>query len=156
MAEKRERIANISIENARIGYTNFIGAEGPYNDAGDRNFAVFLDNEHAAVLEATGWNVKYPKERILEEGEIDERQPYLQVKMNFKNFPPKVVMVAGEHITQIGEAEMEALQYSNILMVDLVIRPYQWEVNGQSGIKAYCKALYVTIETDAFADKYRL
>ena len=149
-------IGNINIENARLGYKNFIGAEGPYNEAGDRNFAVFLEEEQARELEAIGWNVKRPKEKVLDEGEIDERQPYLPIKITFDNFPPKVVLIAGEHITQIGEAEMQALQYADIISADLVIRPYQYDFLGKTGIKAYCKALYVTIETDAFADKYQL
>ena len=149
-------IGNINIENARLGYKNFIGAEGPYNEAGDRNFAVFLDEEQAIDLEAIGWNVKWPKVKVLEEGEIDQRQPYLPIKITFDNFPPKVVLIAGEHITQIGEAEMQVLQYADIITSDLVIRPFQYDFLGKTGIKAYCKALYVTIETDAFADKYQL
>ena len=152
----KQIIGNLNIENAKIGFKNFIGAEGPYNDAGDRNFSVFLDPEYAKELEAIGWNVKWPKAKVLDEGEIDERQPHLPVKLTFNNYPPKIILVAGEHTTQVGEDEMEALQYSNIINADLVIRPFQYDFLGKQGIKAYCKALYVTIETDAFADKYRL
>ena len=40
----------ITIENVQVGFKNFAGAEGPYNRKGDRNFAVFLDEDVARSL----------------------------------------------------------------------------------------------------------
>lgn len=144
----------LNFENARIGYKNFAGAEGPYNKSGDRNFVIFLEEQAARDLELQGWNVKYPKAREMKVDEEDTRQPYLPVSVSFKNFPPKVVLIAGDNVTKLQEAEVEVLDYTEIENVDLVVRPYNWSVNGQSGTKAYLKAIYVTMVTDAFTAKY--
>lgn len=144
----------LNIESARIGFRNFAGVEGPFNKAGERSFAIFLDEQQAADLTAQGWNVKYPKERQLPEGQEDNRNPHLPVSVGFEFYPPKVILIAGDKTTPLQEEEVGMLDWAEITNVDVVIRPYNWTVNGNSGIKAYLKAIYVTIETDAFSNKY--
>jgi hypothetical protein len=34
------------------------------------------------------------------------------------------------------------------------VRPYAWDVNGKTGVKAYLKTLFVTIDEDALELKY--
>ena len=144
----------LNIEGAQIGFRNFAGEEGPYNRAGERSFAVFLDKELANNLLADGWNVKFPKEREMEPDQEDTRSPHLQVSVAFNNFPPKVVVIADGNPTVLGEDDVSMLDWAEIDLVDLVIRPYNWTMNGQTGVKAYLKAIYVTIRTDAFSSKY--
>ena len=63
---------NINISNARIGFRNFSGKEGQFNPAGNRNFAVFLDDiNEAKKLEQEGWNIRWLKSR----NEDEEEQP---------------------------------------------------------------------------------
>lgn len=144
----------VSLANVRIGFRNFAGKEAKYNKEGDRNFVVFLDNDLASQMEKDGWNIKWPKERDFEADEEDQRNPYLPVGVSFDNFPAKVVLVSGDHTSVLSEDDVDMLDWIEMENVDLVIRPYHWSVNGNSGIKAYTKAIYVTMVTDDFSSKY--
>ena len=141
---------NITIENARSGLRNFSGKEGKYNPAGKRNFCVFLEKDLAETLEEDGWNVRYLRPREDDE----EPQAYLQASVAFGNVPPKIIMISSRGKTPIGEDEVNILDWAEIANVDLILRPYNWEVNGKSGVKAYLKAMYVTIAEDEFESKY--
>lgn len=139
-----------TLENVRIGFRNFSGLEGKYNRAGDRNFAIFLDEDIAQQMAKDGWNVKYLKPR--EEG--DEPQAYLSVSVNFRGRPPRIVMVTSRNKTRLSEGEVSALDWAEIKNVDVAIRPYEWEVSGRTGVKAYLQSIYVTIAEDDLEQKY--
>jgi hypothetical protein len=141
---------NVTMENVRIVFRNFKGAEGQYNREGDRNFAVLLDDPVAEAMAKDGWNVKWLKAR--EEGEPE--QAYLQVSVNFKGRPPRVVMLTSRGRTTLHEDELELLDWADIRTTDLIVRPYEWAVNGKTGIKAYLQSIFVTIEEDALELKY--
>lgn len=146
----------VTMEGVRIIFRNFTGKEGQYNREGDRNFSVLIDPNTAEAMAADGWAVKWLKPR--EEG--DEEQAYLPVSLKYRGRdgqptrPPRVVMVTSRGRTNLGEDEVELLDWADIVNVDLTVRPYEWTVTGKKGIKAYLQAMYVTINEDPLDLKY--
>lgn len=139
----------IKIENAKIGFRNFEGAEGKFNPAGNRNFCVWLDTNTANQMMEDGWNIKWLKSLPDE-----EPQAILQVKLNFGNYPPNIVMVADEKMTRLNEGNVNVLDFAELDQIDLILRGYEWTVSGKSGIKAYLKTGYFVLAVDELAKKY--
>lgn len=145
------RVENtLVMEGANIVFRNFAGKEGMYNKEGDRNFCVLLEPDLAERMAQDGWNIKTLKSR--EEGVPGT--PYIQVNVGFKGRPPKLVMITSRGRTELNEDSVELLDWAEIRSVDLIIRPYNWEVNGESGVKAYLKSLFMVIEEDFLDLKY--
>lgn len=142
----------VTIEGARLVFRNFSGAEGQYNREGDRNFGIILEQDVAADLESAGWPVKYLKAK--EDGDVP--QPWLKVKVKFAqgSRPPRCVMVTSRKKTTLSEDLVSLLDWSEIESADIMISPYNWEVNGNTGVTPYLRQIYATIRESELDLKY--
>jgi hypothetical protein len=148
MASKAQELI---LEEQQIMWRNFKGEGGTYNREGDRNFNLRLSEKDAQMMIDQGWNVKVRQGR--EEG--DETLYTVQVSVNFKGkFPPTVVLITKRNRATIPEEMVEMLDYADIESVDVILNPYNWNVSGNSGVKAYLKAIYVTIRENVLEEKY--
>ena len=135
---------NVRLEDVTIGwgsYRNFSGTKTEYNKAGERKFTIFLPAPVADELEGIGWYVKHkPPYR---EGE--DPQNLLDVAVAFDPYPPTVILISHDGTrTFLNEDTVGLLDNTDIAHADLELRPYNWEVNGKTGTKAYVKELVVT------------
>lgn len=153
MATKKKVI----IEGARILFRDFSGERNKYNN--DRTFCVVLEPELADALYSDGWPVKWLEPRNDEE----ERTPYLRVKVQFskkgensfgKSFP-QIVLISDGVKKEIDEQNVNILDWVNIENVDLQIRPFNYDINGKTGIKPYLDSLWITIREDTLESKYK-
>lgn len=140
---------NITIEGARIIFRDFSGEKNRFNN--DRTFSVVLENNLAERLEADGWPIKYLEPR----NEEEERTPILRVKVYFGKVPPQIVMISRGMKKELDESTVNILDWANFENVDVKIRPFNYDFNGKSGVKAYLKSLWVTIREDELEEKYK-
>lgn len=141
----------ITIEDARVLFKNFEGRESQFNRAGSRNFCVVLDDELAAQLIRDGWTgVRTKKKR----SEDDPEEKIMQVTVSFKGKPARVIMITSKGRTELDEETIDLLDDLEFKLVDMIISPYNWEVRGETGVSAYLRKMFVTIEEDYLDLKY--
>lgn len=141
----------VQINDARIVHRNFSGKGSKFNRDGDRNFSIVIPNQEIAdVLMEEGWKVKIKAPR--EEGDMPFM--FLPVKIKFNDRGPRVYLVSGRRPNVLDEEDINLLDDIDIRTVDLDIRPYDWDVNGQTGRTAYLHSIHVVQEIDRFAARY--
>lgn len=147
MPRRRE---TVTFRDAPIVFKNFTGEKRQYNNEGDRNFSILLGEREALELKDQGWNVKPLKRR-----EEDDQQLYhLKVSVNFTNRPPRCWLVSSGGRTMLGEGLVGTLDQLESVRVDLVISAYDWEVNGNTGRKAYLQSLFFHMYEDELELEY--
>lgn len=146
----------IQVDDARIIYRNFSGRADRFNREGDRNFALVIPTtELADMLVERGWNVKI-KPRIDQNGNVMEDEPprmYLPVKLKFGRRPPNIYLRTGVVQRRLDEDTIGILDDIDIVSVDMDIRAYDWEANGNTGRTAYLQSARIHQETNRFMEE---
>lgn len=144
----------IKMEHAKIlggSYKNFEGRKDEYNRTGKRSFYVEIEDENFAnVLKEDGWNVKPLKQR-------DESEPLtykLQVFVSYEKYEPEITLISGQKETTLKEDTVACLDHAWLKDVELVISPYNWEINGKTGVKAYLQKMTATAVEDEYYRAY--
>lgn len=141
----------VTIEDARIMFKNFAGAQTKFNPAGARNFCVVIPEEHVDAISEMGYNIKYMQPR--DEGDIPT--PYIKVNVSYRFEPPHIETIIGGRKRQVlGEEDISMLDWADISFVDLSFTGSDWEVRGETGTSAYLDSLYAHIEEDELRSKY--
>lgn len=138
----------LQIDDVRLAYKNFSGAESKFNRKGDRNFSVIIPNEEIAnALIEEGWNVKIKAPR--EEGDV----PFIHLPVKVKFYDredeetdrgPYCYLITGNNKVRLNEDTIGCLDDIWIESIRLDIRPYDWEINGKQGRTAYLHGIEVT------------
>lgn len=152
----RTNVSNIFVEDAHVLFKNFSGEERKYNPAGNRNFSVIIEDTGVAnQLKDDGWNVKVLKAR----DEDEQDTYYLNVAVSFKTIPPDIWLITmdggkEQSRVKLDEDSVGVLDHTRFCNVDLSLSPYPWEMQGKSGIKAYLRKGYFSMELDKLDAKY--
>lgn len=143
----------VEIEDAQLIWTNFSGKAGKFNAEGMRNFNIIIDEDTFNVLQNDGWNVRV----VLPKNDSDPDTPplyILPVKVSFGKRPPQIQLISSRGRRFLDEETVGMLDFIDIKTCDVVVNPYNYNVNGKVGVSGYLKSLYVTMVEDRFADKY--
>lgn len=153
---KKPQKPEVLLEDIRLIFRNFSGAQGIYNREGDRNFCIILPPDVAERMAKDGYNIKELKPK--EEG--DEPAPYLQVKVGYRGATkPQVILITSGGRTSLTEDMIGMLDTVEIETADIKIGPHEWIVHEgtpreDSGTSAYLRALYVKIIEDPLEKKW--
>lgn len=154
MQQPKRVDGELVIENARLIFRNFAGEERLYNNEGKRKFSILLDEDQALSLADVGWNIK-SWDRTTDEGKI-EKSYHLPVNVKFGRKPPRIFMITKSRNsrTPLDEDMVMLLDYAELDSVDVIVRPYNYDVNGSKGVTAYLKTLFATLHEDDLEKKY--
>lgn len=144
---------DLTLRNCKIIWRNFAGAEKPFNPAGKRNFSVELTDAQAKVLLEMGWMPKVVKSTA------DEPEPtwHLPVTVLYRpDSGPSITFIteSTKNRTPIDEELVGLVDRARFDATHVTLSPYNWSVQGKSGVKAYLRTFYGVLHEDPLDLEY--
>lgn len=134
----------ITIKDCSIAYKNFRGIGSDYNNDGDRNFTIVVDEKTAKALQEAGYNIRVQPGR--REGDNDRY--LLKVNVSYRFTAPNIYVVDAGLRTKLTEETVGRLDGANVDYIDLSFAPSRWKKGAREGVAAYLKTLYVYLQVD--------
>jgi len=143
---------DVTLENVRIMYRNFMGQKGMYNEEGERSFNIVIDDPvMATTMLEDGLNLK----PLLDE---DERVVghHMLVRINYKGRPPRIIRVTqdGQRQTSLEQRTVGSLDSVTIEKADITLGTWIWRPEPLPNMSAYCNVMYVHVIEDPLDAKY--
>lgn len=141
------------VDDARIMFRNFAGAEGRYNQKGRRNFCLQLDDESSKLLEDDGFNVK-----VLEPRDEDGTPiHYIKVNVNMDSVRPPIIQYKNNHgIMDLDENTIIKLDDASFRELHIEFNAYRRtdEATRITTTTAYVSKILAVIEEDEFESRF--
>lgn len=147
----------LQIDNARIIWPNFAGAEKGYDREGDRNFTLVFDNEELVdELIADGWNIKKRP------SDDPDEPPFMTMKVKLSYtvrrdgsvFGPKAYLWTNGVRNELDQDSIACLDHIDRGEINMDIRPHDWEYHGKTGRTARLNVIEVFQNVDRFQERY--
>jgi len=158
---KRERIDDVTVKGIKgnqIIFRNFEGQANKFNNAGDRNFCLIIDDELADELESKGFTIKRTKG-----GDDYDSVPYIKIKVGFtlksgedNPHPPRIFKIDSAGYRMLDKNTVKVLDGCRFKNVDLEFRgnSYIDRDTGEPKYSAYLSSFYATLEESDLEREY--
>lgn len=159
MPIQRKQRVTVTFRDAMLIYKNFSGEKRQYNNEGDRNFSILLEEGQSLQLQqdrnqwGDTWNIKPVKKR-----DPDEDQLYhLKVSAKFGDYPPACWLVSSGGRIKLPEEMVGMFDKLQAVKIDLTIAASDWHIKstGATGRKAYLETIYFHMYENELDLEYR-
>lgn len=154
MTEQKEGwIPELEIANAQIkwAFSHFDGREDTFNAEGDHNFTIIIPADRVQELKDQGWAIR--EMPGYEEG--DPPEFLLKVKISYKYEDPKIFLIKGNRKYRCDKRDLADITRATTENIDVIVTPSRWVHGANSGVSAYAKELYATVQQSRFAAAYQ-